>query len=633
MERVTTGRDAAGFFLYLREDKMKKKIIVLFMATVLTTVLAAGCGSSKESEPAAENEAVESSETDENADVPEEDAAEEDEENYDTGDASLDDPLNGDEIGENELLVVSFGTSFNDSRRLTIGSIEKALADAFPDYSTRRAFTSQIIIDHVKERDGEVIDNVGEALDRAVNNGVKTLMVQPTHLMNGFEYEELSEELAGYADAFDKVIIGQPLLTSDEDFSTVANAIVAATKEYDDGKTAICFMGHGTEADSNAVYEKMQNVLSDMGEKNYFVGTVEASPSLDDVVNMVKAGDYERVVLEPLMVVAGDHANNDMAGDEPDSWKSVFEAEGYEVVPLLRGLGELEEIQNLYVKHVNSTLKEAGLEPASSENQEGGSDKVADASEMTEVEDVVDPGMVPVYADSLKDGVYDVAMRSSSSMFKADHAALSVKDGSMEAVLYMTSKSYLYMFAGTAEEAAEAPESEYIELIPEDEDMATFTLPLNALDEGESFAAFSKKKEKWYDRTLLFEAASLPDDAFAESRGTDAESLELKDGEYTVDVSLEGGSGKASVESPAKLTVKDGTYTALIVWSSSNYDYMIVNGEQYDPVNTEGNSAFEIPADKFDCMTKIQADTTAMSKPYLIDYTLYFDSSTIEKAE
>ena len=203
-------------------------------------------------------------------------AAEEDEENYDTGDASLDDPRNGDEIGEQELLVVSFGTSFNDSRRLTIGAIEADIADAMPEYSVRRGFTSQIIIDHVRSRDGEVIDNVGEALDRAVANGVKTLVVQPTHLMNGFEYTDLVDEIAQYADAFDQVTIGDPLLTTDEDFEAVANAIVAATEEYDDGSTAICFMGHGTEADSNEVYARMQTVLDDMGCENYFIGTVEA---------------------------------------------------------------------------------------------------------------------------------------------------------------------------------------------------------------------------------------------------------------------------------------------------------------------------------------------------------------------
>ena len=195
-----------------------------------------------------------------------------------------------------------------------------------------------------------------EALDRAVANGVKTLVIQPTHLMNGFEYNDVVDEVATYADAFEAVAIGKPLLTSDEDFQIVADAIVAATAEYDDGETAICFMGHGTEADSNGVYAKMQQVLTDGGHANYFVGTVEATPSLDDVLAAVQAGSYKRVVLQPLMIVAGDHANNDMAGDEEGSWKTTFEAAGYEVECMIRGLGELEEIQNLFVRHAQEAI-------------------------------------------------------------------------------------------------------------------------------------------------------------------------------------------------------------------------------------------------------------------------------------
>ena len=259
-------------------------------------------------------------------------------------------------IGEDEILVVSFGTSFNDSRRMTIGAIESTLAESFPDWSVRRGFTSQIIIDHVKSRDGVAIDNVGEALDRAVNNNVKRLVVVPTHLMNGFEYTDLSEELSTYADAFEQIAISEPLLTSDEDFSAVADAIVSATAEYDDGETAIVFMGHGTEADSNGVYDKMQSVLAGKGCDHYFIGTVEATPSVEDVLAKVQEGDYKRVVLEPLMVVAGDHANNDMAGDEEDSWKTIFTKAGYEVVPVLRGLGELEEIRDIYVAHAQAAL-------------------------------------------------------------------------------------------------------------------------------------------------------------------------------------------------------------------------------------------------------------------------------------
>jgi sirohydrochlorin cobaltochelatase len=288
--------------------------------------------------------------------APAEQDAEEEEENYETGDASLDDPRNENQIGDQELLVVSFGTSYNDSRRLTIGGIESRLEKDFPEWSVHRGFTSQIIIDHVLRRDGEKIDNVTEALDRAIDNGVKTLLVQPTHLMHGFEFTDLVEELAEYADAFDKIIVGEPLLSSDEDFSAVADIITEATKEYDDGKTAICFMGHGTEAESNEIYARMQNVLEDKGFENYFVGTVEAEPSVEDVLEAVQQGGYERVVLRPLMIVAGDHANNDMAGDEEDSWKSVFEAAGFEVVCVVEGLGQLEGVQEIFSQHVQDAL-------------------------------------------------------------------------------------------------------------------------------------------------------------------------------------------------------------------------------------------------------------------------------------
>ena len=289
-----------------------------------------------------------------------EESEEDDEENYDTGDASLDNVRNQDEIGENELLVISFGTSFNDSRRLTIGAIEDALEKAFPDYSVRRGFTANIIIDHVNKRDGILIDDVDAALKRAVDNGVKNLVVQPTHLMNGLEYNDILDEVAQYSDAFENVVFGEPLLTSDDDFKKVEQAIVDWTKEYDDGETAICFMGHGTEADSNGVYQKMQDMLAADGYENYFIGTVEATPSLMMFLQHVKAGGYEKVVLEPLMVVAGDHANNDMAGDEDDSWKSVFEGAGYEVECLLRGLGENEDIRQIYVEHAQAAIDSIG---------------------------------------------------------------------------------------------------------------------------------------------------------------------------------------------------------------------------------------------------------------------------------
>ena len=347
-----------------------KKLTALLLAMALCLAALTGCsgnsGSSNQtsaaqsaaSGSAAASEAETSAAASPEASAPADTSAasEEETENYDTGDAALDNPRNQDEIGEKELLVVSFGTSFNDSRRLTIGGIENALEAQFPDWSVRRAFTSQIIIDHVQKRDGVSIDNVKQALDRAASNGVKELVVQPTHLMNGLEYHDLVEEVSNYADAFEKVTIGEPLLRKKADFNAVATAITDATASYDDGETAICFMGHGTEAESNGVYDVMQQTLKAMGFEHYYIGTVEATPSLDDVLAKVQQGTYKRVVLQPLMVVAGDHANNDMAGDEEDSWKSVFEAKGYQVECILEGLGQNEAIQQLYVKHAQAAV-------------------------------------------------------------------------------------------------------------------------------------------------------------------------------------------------------------------------------------------------------------------------------------
>ena len=330
-----------------------KKLAILTTVLAMTTAILSGC--SGETSTDTESSSSETVSTAETNSVSIEETAE-DEENYDTGDASLDNIRNQDEIGEKELLVLSFGTSYNDSRRLTIGAIENDLEKAFPDYSVRRGFTANIIIDHVQRRDGILIDDVDAALNRAVNNGVKTLVVQPTHLMHGLEYDELVEAVSEYADAFEQVVFGEPLLSSDEDFSRVEKAITEWTAEYDDGETAICFMGHGTEAASNAVYQKMQDLLTADGYTNYFVGTVEAEPSLEDVLAAVQAGNYKRVVLEPLMVVAGDHANNDMAGDEEDSWKTAFEVAGYEVECLLRGLGENEAIREIYVEHAQAAV-------------------------------------------------------------------------------------------------------------------------------------------------------------------------------------------------------------------------------------------------------------------------------------
>lgn len=334
-----------------------KKTAIFMLSLALVAGMLSGCsGDSSDSSAKDSSSAADSSSVAETSAETSEEETMDDDENYDTGDASLDDIRNQDNIGDNELLVLSFGTSYNDSRRLTIGAIEGDLEKAFPDFSVRRGFTANIIIDHVQRRDNILIDDVDAALERAVNNGVKNLVVQPTHLMHGLEYDELVEEVGNYSDAFDQVVFGEPLLNSDDDFARVEKAITEWTASYDDGETAICFMGHGTEADSNEVYQKMQDLLTKDGYTNYFVGTVEAQPSLDDVLAKVQAGDYKRVVLEPLMVVAGDHANNDMAGDEDGSWKKTFEDAGYEVECLLRGLGENEDIRAIYVDHAKAAI-------------------------------------------------------------------------------------------------------------------------------------------------------------------------------------------------------------------------------------------------------------------------------------
>ena len=298
----------------------------------------------------------------------------------DTGDASKDDPRNQDEIGENEILVVSFGTSFNDSRVADIKGIEDALQEAFPDWSVRRAFTAQIIINHVQARDGEYIDNMDQALDRAVANGVKNLIIQPTHLMHGAEYDELMEAVEAYQGQFETVKVAEPLLGEvgtdaaviNADKAVVAEAITTeAVKDagYDsldaakeDG-VAFVFMGHGTSHTAKVSYSQMQTQMGELGYDNVFIGTVEGEPeetACEAVIDAVAQAGYKKVILRPLMVVAGDHANNDMAGDDEDSWKRIFTASGKfdSVDTQITGLGSIDAIQQLYVAHTKDVINE-----------------------------------------------------------------------------------------------------------------------------------------------------------------------------------------------------------------------------------------------------------------------------------
>ena len=323
----------------------------------------------------------------------------------DTGDASKDDPRNQDEIGENELLVVSFGTSFNDSRAEDIKGIEDKLADAFPDWSVRRAFTAQIIINHVQARDDEAIDNMQQALDRAVDNGVKNLIVQPTHLMHGAEYDEMVEAIDEYRDKFESVAIAEPMLGEvgddatviNDDKKAVAQAITdEACKEagFDDMQaaadagTAFVFMGHGTSHTANVTYDQMQTQMEDLGFTNAFIGTVEGEPedtACEEVIAKVKDAGFKNVILRPLMVVAGDHANNDMAGDDEDSWKSMFEASGeFDSVDCqIEGLGRIGAVEDLYVEHTQAAIDSLGT----SDDAEATDDADAEASDDAAADD------------------------------------------------------------------------------------------------------------------------------------------------------------------------------------------------------------------------------------------------------
>ena len=302
----------------------------------------------------------------------------------DTGDASKDDPRNQDEIGENELLVVSFGTSFNDSRAEDVKGIEDALAEAYPDWSVRRAFTAQIIINHVQARDDEKIDNMDQALERAVDNGVKNLVVQPTHLMHGAEYDELTEAVENYKDKFESVKIAEPLLGEvgadetaiNEDKAAVAEAITAEavkTAGFDsldaakEEGTAFVFMGHGTSHTAKISYSQMQTQMEQLGYENVFIGTVEGEPedtACEAVIEKLKNAGYKKVILRPLMVVAGDHANNDMAGEDEDSWKSQFEASGAfdEIDTQIEGLGRIDAVEQLYVQHTKAAMDGNGVQ-------------------------------------------------------------------------------------------------------------------------------------------------------------------------------------------------------------------------------------------------------------------------------
>ena len=533
------------------EKKMKKKTLALVLAFTMTAALFTGCGSKNETEttqPQTETAAeTESGEVDDQAaadevaalidaiyvqtrnentdeqcaaakaawdkltdaqkELVEGENADPDYFGRDTGDASKDDPLNEDGIGENELLVVSFGTSFNDSRAEDIGGVEKALQEANPDWSVRRAFTAQIIINHVQARDGEKIDNVEQALDRAVANGVKNLVVQPTHLMHGAEYDELVEALDSYKDKFETVTVAEPLLGEvgddaavvNEDKAAVAEAITAeavktagfdsleAAKE--DG-TAFVFMGHGTSHTAKVSYSQMATQMEKLGYDNVFIGTVEGEPeetACENVIAAVKEAGYTKVILRPLMVVAGDHANNDMAGDDDDSWKSQFVASGnFESVDCqIAGLGGINAIQQIYAAHTKAAIESLGSAMLSSASK----------------------------SEALADGTYSAKFDTDSGMFHVNEAydgrgTLTVKGGKMTLHIVMPSQNIVNLFLGTAEDAQKdgakliQPTTEEVTYSDgSKEEVYAFDVPVEALDQEFDLALIGTKG-KWYDHKV-----------------------------------------------------------------------------------------------------------------------------------
>lgn len=439
--------------------------------------------------------------TDEQKELVEGEEADPDYFGRDTGDAAQDDSLNQDEIGENEILVVSFGTSFNDSRAMDIGGIEKAIQEANPDWSIRRAFTAQIIINHVQARDGEKIDNMQQALDRAVANGVKNLILQPTHLMHGAEYDEMVEAVEEYADKFESVAVAEPLLGEVGSDASVINADKAATAQaitsvavaeagYEsieaaaaDG-VAFVFLGHGTSHTAKVSYSQMQTQMGELGYENVFIGTVEGEPeetACEAVIEAVAGAGYNKVVLRPLMVVAGDHANNDMAGDDEDSWKSMFLASGnFESVDAqIAGLGRIEAIQQIYVDHTAAVI---AAKSASS-------------------------------ASALADGSYSAEFNTDSSMFRVNESCegkgtLTVENGIMTIHISLGSKNIVNLFPGKAEDA-KLEGAEWLQPTVDtvkysdgyEEEVYGFDVPVPALDQDFDLALIGTKGV-WYDHVV-----------------------------------------------------------------------------------------------------------------------------------
>lgn len=400
------------------------------------------------------------------------------------------------------LLVVSFGTSYDDNRELSIGGVEQAIAAALPDFEVRRAFTAQTVIDILAGR-GTQVDNVKQAMDRLVADGVTDVVIQPTTLMAGYEYMDLVTETSRYQTRFKTFAIGSPLLTTDEDFKAVAKAITSRTAQYATDDTAVIFMGHGTTAPSVSYYGKLGGVLADEGYRNYFVGALEGEPGLDDMIKAAKDAKVSKVVLQPLMVVAGDHANNDMASDEDDSWKTRFTSAGFQVETLIEGLGQNPEIQQIYVEHARAAVDEAAANPQAGDPSAPAPEAPADLGDELAVHDI-------------KPGSYPINATTESSMFKIVEAELEVEGEHMLATVTLSGDGYGRLILGTAANATKASTG-FIEFETDDEGRHVYVVPVSRLNKPMSIAAESMKTPgKFYDQTVVFLSDQLPADAITE---------------------------------------------------------------------------------------------------------------------
>ncbi|MDY4692051.1 MAG: sirohydrochlorin cobaltochelatase [Blautia sp.] len=254
------------------------------------------------------------------------------------------------------ILVVSFGTSHNDTREVTIDAIEHDIQDAFPEYAVYRAWTSKMIIRKLKERDNIHINNVKEAMEQMRSDGITDVLVQPTHVINGIENDQMKEDVLSFKNDFHSVSFGTPLLTSEQDNIDVIEAVAAEFSDLQPNE-ALVLMGHGTTHYANSIYAALDYTFKDKGYKNIFLGTVEAYPSMETLMKMVKEYAPDRVILAPFMIVAGDHAKNDMAGDDPDSWYNRFLSAGFSVKPVIKGLGQYPGIRRIFVEHLKAASR------------------------------------------------------------------------------------------------------------------------------------------------------------------------------------------------------------------------------------------------------------------------------------